>query len=61
MLVVFSPIFVSDTKIVSRYDFVAPLMRIYVDDFHKLNVYKRVQTLSKLNDQPRFLKKTKSA
>ena len=30
MLVVFSPIFVRDTKIISRYDFVAPLMENFI-------------------------------
>ena len=29
MLVVFSPIFVADTKIIFRYDFVAPLISLY--------------------------------
>ena len=30
MLVVFSPIFVADTKIIFRYDFVAPLTKMVV-------------------------------
>ena len=30
MLVVFSPIFVADTKIIFRYDFVTPLKRLAV-------------------------------
>ena len=29
MLVVFSPIFVADTKIISRHDFVAPLILLH--------------------------------
>ena len=29
MLVAFSPIFVADTKIIFRYDFVAPLIALY--------------------------------
>ena len=31
MLVVFSPIFVTDTKIIFRYNFVAPLMNYKLD------------------------------
>ena len=29
MLVVFSPIFVADTKLIFRYNFVVPLMKVY--------------------------------
>ena len=36
MLVVFSPSFVADTKMIFRYDFVAPLMKNLKND-HTLN------------------------
>ena len=34
MLVVFSPIFVADTKIILRYDFIAPLRRTMSEKCH---------------------------
>ena len=43
MLVVFSPIFVADTKVVYRYDFVAPLDGFWDFEAHflKKNSYKK--------------------
>ena len=51
MLIVFSPIFVADTKVISRHDFVAPLryyatfkVRKFESLFYKINTFLRKTT-----------------
>ena len=63
MLVVFPTIFVADTKVVSRHDFVAPLIRSCVfhgtlkQDFQNKNNHKKTKQLiyAKINEKRKIL------
>ena len=57
MLVVFSPIFVADTKIIFRYDFVAPLKLVYgiVDSYKYKNLLLSSNSVSVHQRHLRFL------